>query len=210
MTDSGVNPDECVETTSSLLQRAVSREQGAWERMVALYGPLVYHWCRRWGLQPSDAENVGQEVFAHVLKGLPSFRSRPDSGSFRGWLYRISRNCFVDHLRRLPPEVIGLAGGEEQSAVARLPAEQFEEQRAAELEQDDSLLCRRAIEMIRAEISPRDWQAFYALVVEQRSAAEIAAELGVSANVVYLAKSRLLKRLRREFEELMDSGQSSD
>jgi RNA polymerase sigma-70 factor, ECF subfamily len=204
VTDPPVNPSEYVDTASSLLQRAASREQDAWKRMVALYGPLVYRWCRRWGLQPTDAENVGQDVFARVLSGLPRFRARPESGSFRGWLYRITRNCFVDYLRRLPRQAIGVGGSAGQHSLEQMPAEEIDQQEPTAREQDESLLYRRAIELIRAEFSPRDWAAFYQFVVERKTAAEIAEELQVSPNVVYLAKSRLLRRFRQEFGDYID------
>jgi RNA polymerase sigma-70 factor, ECF subfamily len=206
VTDPPVNPNECVDTSSSLLARAVSREQEAWKRIVALYGPLVYRWCRRWGLQPTDAENVGQEVFARVLKGLAGFHARPQPGSFRGWLYRIARNCLVDHLRQLPRAAIGVGGSAGQQSLEQLPAEEIDQQEPAVRQQDESLLYRRAIELVRAEFSPRDWAAFYELVVERKSAAEIAQQLQVSTNVVYLAKSRVLRRFRQEFEDLFDRG----
>ena len=206
MTDPPVNPNECVDTSSRLLARAVSREQEAWKRIVALYGPLVYRWCRRWGLQPTDAENVGQDVFARVLKGLAGFHSRPQSGSFRGWLYRIARNCLVDHLRQLPRAAIGVGGSAGQQSLEQLPAEEIDQQEPAVRQQDESLLYRRAIELVRAQFSPRDWAAFYKLVMERKSAAEIAQELQVSTNVVYLAKSRVLRRFRQEFGDLFDRG----
>lgn len=206
VTDRSVNPDECVDTSSSLLARVVSREQEAWKRLVALYGPLVYRWCRRWGLQPTDAENVGQDVFARVLNGLAGFHARPQTGSFRGWLYRVARNCFLDHLRQLPRAPIGVGGSAGQQSLDHLPAEEIDEQEPTARHEDESFLYRRAIELVRAEFSPRDWTAFYQLVVEQKSAAEIAQELQVSPNVVYLAKSRVLRRFRQEFGELFDRG----
>lgn len=206
VTDPSVNLNEHLDTSSSLLARAVCREQEAWKRMVALYGPLVYRWCRRWGLQPTDAENVGQEVFSRVLTGLAGFHARPGSGSFRGWLYRVARNCFVDHLRQLPRAAIGVGGSSGQQSLEQLPAEEIDQQEPGAREQDESLLYRRAIELVRAEFSARDWSAFYGLVVERKSAAEIARELQVSGNVVYLAKSRVLRRFRQEFGDLLDRG----
>ncbi len=171
--------------------------------MVSLYGPLVYRWCRRWGLQPADAENVGQEVFVRVSKHLSGFRPRPECGAFRGWLYRIARNCWIDHARRREREAVAEGGSDARKLLEQLVAEPNGQDDAAWREADDALLCRKAIELIRGEFSPRDWTAFYLLVVEEKSPAEIAAELNVSVNVVYLAKSRLLSRFRQEFGELI-------
>ena len=74
MTDGDVINSGGTKTSTSLLRRASSGEGEAWQRLVSLYAPVVYRWCRQWGLQPADAENVGQEVFVRVFRKLASRR----------------------------------------------------------------------------------------------------------------------------------------
>src|SRR5262249_48830287 len=98
MKDPGVLGDSKGSATSlTLLERVRRRDQAAWERLVSLYTPLVYHWCLRHGLQPADAEEVSQEVFLAVARGIGDFRHDREGDSFRGWLRTITRNKVCDH-----------------------------------------------------------------------------------------------------------------
>ena len=95
--------------STSLLDRVKAQDQGAWQRLVKLYGPVVYRWCRRAGLQGSDAADVAQEVFQSMMIGIGGFRRRRPGDSFRGWLWTITKNKLRDHLRRraLRPRAAG-------------------------------------------------------------------------------------------------------
>ena len=89
-----------LETSPSLLLRAQANDAVAWERLVDLYAPLVYHWCRRSQLSPEDAADVFQDVFQAVAKSLHTFRRRQTGDSFRGWLRIIASNKIRDHFRK--------------------------------------------------------------------------------------------------------------
>lgn len=204
VTNPAVSIPEETGTATSLLARAAGRQVDAWARLVSLYGPLVYGWCRRWGLQASDAENVGQEVFLRVSAKLAEFRCDRPGDSFRGWLWRISYRCFVDHLRQQQAGGIGVGGSTARALLAQVPASEAEPPvEQAQAGDDCLLLYRRIMELIRGEFSDRDWRAFQRVVIDGMAAADVAAELRVSVNVVYLAKSRVLRRVRDEFAGLL-------
>src|SRR4051812_12629786 len=84
---------------SSLLLRLKSRDPDSWSKLTILYGPVVYDWCRRAGLQDQDAADVGQDVFQAVSSGLNDFRRERSGDTFRGWLWMITRNKLRDHWR---------------------------------------------------------------------------------------------------------------
>src|SRR5215207_5403568 len=88
-------------TSPSLLLRVQSDQPGAWERLVDLYAPLVYHWCRRARLGPEDTADVFQEVFRAVARTIATFHRDRTGDTFRGWLRTITRNKIRDHFRRL-------------------------------------------------------------------------------------------------------------
>jgi RNA polymerase sigma-70 factor, ECF subfamily len=209
VTNPAVTIPEETGTATSLLARAAGRQVDAWARLVSLYGPLVYGWCRRWGLQASDAENVGQEVFLRVSARLAEFRGDRPGDSFRGWLMKIARNCYVDHLRQQDGAATGAGGSEAQARMTQVAAAEENEDSvdsdSALARHDEALLYRRLVEFVRGEFSDRDWTAFYRVVIDGLSPAEAAAELRVSVNVVYLARSRVLKCVREEFAGLIDS-----
>ena len=200
VSDISVYMDSGTGTSTGLLQRALLRQPDAWNKLVSLYGPLVYWWCRRWGLQPSDAENVGQEVFMRVFEQLPAFRG--GGQNFRGWILQIARNCFLNHVRERKSETQATGGSDGQHRLAELPAARVEQ--ADDVCEVESLLLRQAISLLHSEFSSRDVDAFSQLVFSRRQPAEVAAAMNVSTSVVYRLKSRVLRRLREEFAELID------
>lgn len=197
-------------TSTSLLHRAKLREAEAWNRLVSLYGPLVYWWCRRWGLQPSDAENVGQEVFMRVFEGLPGFRGASGQTSFRGWIMQIARNCCRDHFRQQSDVVQPVGGSEARkqlesiAAVAHQHDGQHEPDGQDELRKGSGLLLHQALQLLDGEFSSRDVDLFSQLVFFGRSPAEVAATMRITPGVVYAVKSRVLRRLKEEFADLID------
>jgi RNA polymerase sigma-70 factor (ECF subfamily) len=208
VTDWAVNKSEPVSRTSlSLLERVRARDQSAWHKLVKLYGPLVYGWCLRAGLQPADAADVGQEVFASLARAIDTFRHDREGDTFRGWLFTITRNKLRD--RSAAPGVRGAGGSDAQRRLSELAVESGHDASPtsdSNEANDVQALCRRAIDLVRGEFEPQSWAAFSRAFVNGDSPADIAVDLGISVNAVYLAKSRILHRLREEFSALVDFG----
>jgi|SRR5579875_2471285 RNA polymerase sigma-70 factor (ECF subfamily) len=185
-------------TPISLLERLRQRhEEGAWEHFVQLYTPLLCHWVRHLGLEGQDAEDLVQDIFTLLVQKLPEFRY--DSGKrFRGWLWTIALNCCRERLRR---KQIPIQSGEPEILSQAITPNVAEEVAEAEYRQ---YLTRRALELMQAEFQPSTWKAFWEYVVNQRPAAEVAEELGLTENAVYLTKGRVLRRLREELKGLLD------
>lgn len=189
-------------TSTGLLQRAILREADAWNKLVSLYGPLVYWWCRRWGLQPCDALNVGQEVFMRVFEGLPAFRGAAGSGSFRGWILQIAHRCVVDHVRDQDPANQPTGGSDALEQLRHIPAPATQEKQ--QLSEDQALLLKQALALLQGEFSPRDVDAFSQLVLFGRKPVEVAAALKIKTGAVYAIKSRVILRMREEFAGLLE------
>ncbi len=188
--------------STSLLQRVKSRDADAWRRLVELFGPTVYQWCLKAGLQPADASDVGQEVFRSVLGAIQNFRREKPGDTFRGWLWRVTQYRIQDHWRRTAkqPEPVGGSTAKEQ--LAQHPAE-FPVDETFDPSQDDELLLA-ALELIREDFQPHTWQAFWLVTIEGHSAREAADRLNMSRGAVYVAKSRILSRLREELDGVID------
>ena len=186
---------------SSLLYRLKAKSPEAWRRMVHLFGPTVYQQCRSGGLQAADASDVTQDVFRVVATRIGGFHRNRSTGTFRGWLWTITRNKIADHwqLRQKNPEAYG--GTDAQIWIANLKAHESTPQAQSKT---PASLHRRGLELIQSEFTPRTWKAFWRIVVDGCTPAEVADELGVSVNSVYLAKSRVLRRLREELGDLLD------
>jgi RNA polymerase sigma-70 factor (ECF subfamily) len=203
VTDEKDKPGELVDpTSSSLLARVRAREDAAWEKLVCLYGPLVYSWCRRAGLQPADAADVGQNVFVAVSRSIENFRHDRAGDSFRAWLFTIARRKICDHWSARGAEATGAA--EVQKRIEELAVEESSVSAASIPSEDTRALYRRAIELVRSEFEPATWDAFWKVTVEDQPPAEVALALGISRNAVYLAKSHVKRRLREEFDALLD------
>lgn len=188
-------------TSSALLQRVKAYDPAAWERLVELYGPLVYGWCRRSGLRTEDAADVVQGVFGAVNRGIGGFRGEQPQGSFRAWLRTITRNKVRDLFRHraASPEARGGTTAEQQ--LLQIP-DVFEPPDGTDTEQTEDALWHRALELVRAQVENRTWEAFWRTVVQDEPPADVAAALGMRLDAVYQAKSRVLRRLRHELSGL--------
>jgi RNA polymerase sigma-70 factor (ECF subfamily) len=186
-------------TTSVSLLDALRQpgEQEAWERFVDLYTPLLYYWACRAGLREPDAADLVQDVLLVLVQKLPEFHY-DRQGGFRSWLRTVTLNKWRDRRRqqavrtahRDAVDLAELPGPEDPEAFWETEYRQH--------------LARRALELMRAEFQPTTWQACWEVVVSGRPGGEVAAELGISVDSVYAAKSRVLRRLRQLLAGLLD------
>lgn len=185
-------------TSVSLLERLGSADrERAWSRFLELYAPLIYHWTLRAGLAPHDAPDCVQEVLATLVEKLPAFRYDPQ-GSFRAWLRAITVNKCRDFGRRnaaASRRTTELAVGD---ALAPDGSDLFSE------EEYRRALVHRAFELMQSEFEPKTSRACWEHIVTGDPARVVGERLGMSENAVYLARSRVLKRLREELAGLLD------
>ncbi len=177
-------------TSSSLLAGVRQGDGEAWGRLARLYAPLVFGWCRRAGLRDADADDVLQEVFLTVAARIADFHHDSPGATFRGWLWTITRNKIGDLLRRRAKEVAAVGGTTAHERLLNAPDALPEEAPPA------GGLYQRALDLVRGETTETTWLAFWHVVMERRSPADVARELGLSRNAVYIARSRVLQRLR--------------
>lgn len=166
----------------------------AWRRLVELYSPLVYHWCRRSRLSDADAADLLQEVFGSVWTGIAAFRHDRESDTFRGWLWTIAQNRLKNFYAKQARQWKAAGGTSAQQQMLQA------KWNSGEIFEPTALggLFYRAIERVRIEFEPRSWQAFWLTTAEDRSIEETAKNLGITPNAVYKARSRILRRLREE------------
>ena len=188
------HPSTFGSTASSLIAGARTGQPEAWERLVRLYGPLAYGWARKAGLQEQDAADVMQEVFRKVHGALDRFEHDKPTKRFRAWLWTITRNEILQHFRRQADQDRARGGTDAQQAFQQIPDQLAEEPEESQEDQQARLL-HRALELIRGDFEPHVWQAFLDFTLTNRTAADVADELGTSRQAVYQAKHRILKRL---------------
>jgi RNA polymerase sigma factor (sigma-70 family) len=185
---------------SLLLQIRDGSNQPAWQEFVSLYGPVVYGFARKRGLQDADAADLMQDVLRSVSSAIGRLDYDRAQGTFRGWLFTITRNKIFNFLtaRRIRPQ------GSGDSSTNRLLASQPEASDGAdtwELEYQRRLAAL-AMDRVKPEFQEKTWRAFWLTAVEGASAADVANRIGLSPGAIYVAKSRVLARLKDEVEVL--------
>ena len=175
--------------------RAAPDDPAAWSEFVAWYGGKIYAWCRAWGLQESDA----QDVFLNLSVRMHDFRYDPGR-SFRAWLKTLTHHAWQDYLekQRRP----GRGSGSE-SVMERLAAVEAQDDLARRLaEAFDQELLKEAAARVRLRVEPRTWNAFHLLAIEGRSGAEVARRLQMKVATVFVARSKVQRMLREEVGRL--------
>jgi RNA polymerase sigma-70 factor (ECF subfamily) len=191
-------------TSRSLLERLHdSADKQAWQRFLAIYEPWLRGWLSRTDLQPADVDDVLQEVLAAMSDRMADFVHNGRPGAFRAWLRTILTNQLRHFLRGQRTR---------QGVFASPPLADWLDQMAdpnsalsAQWDQEhDQHLVRRTLARIQGEFNEATWRVFQMAVLEERPTAEVAQTLSITANAVYVAKSRVLTRLRLELRGLMD------
>jgi RNA polymerase sigma-70 factor (ECF subfamily) len=186
-------------TPASLLERLREPDADqAWRQFVALYTPLLYFWARRLNWPPGDAADLVQEVLTTLVRKMPEF-SYDANKSFRGWLRTVTLNVWRQAARK------------RTAPTAEIAVDvQFDELPAPDTETDFAedeyrrYLVGRALELMQSEFQANTWRACWASIVDGRPAADVAQELGMTPNAVYLAKARVLRRLYEELNGLLN------
>jgi RNA polymerase sigma-70 factor (ECF subfamily) len=193
-----------METTSLTLLEKLRQpgpvQSAAFERFVKLYSPLLLVWVKRLGFRGADAEDRTQEILIKLI-GLPGYR-RGEGQKFRSWLFRVAKHHCLDCHRRLAARPRAIQGDAGLSEVA--DRSQVAEDEGIDEAEYRLTLLRQLMELVRPGFSDRVWAAFTAHKVQGRPAAEVAEQLGLTKNAVYLACHRVLTRLREERKELDD------
>jgi RNA polymerase sigma-70 factor (ECF subfamily) len=184
-------------TSPSLIARARDADPDGWAELHRLYSPLVFSWCRRFGLSLEDAADVTQDVWHAVAGAIGRFER--ERGGFRAWLYTVARNKVHDHFRRAGKRPAAAEGGSAaRDRLADLPEVEPEDDASAG---ETVALLRRALEVVRRDFEPHTWEAFWSLAIEGHTAAEVAAALRATPDAVYQAKARVMRRLRETLGE---------
>jgi RNA polymerase sigma factor (sigma-70 family) len=188
-------------TSPTLLGRVGSSptDQEAWNQFVERYGRKVYGWCRQWGLQEADAEDVTQDVLLRLGGKLRAFAYDP-SRSFRGWLRTLSHNAWYDFVQARKRPGQGSGGSEVVETLEKIEAR---DDLARRLEEEFSRdLLDEAMARVRLRVQPHTWEAFRLTALQGRPGAEVAAQLGMQVATVFVARSKVQKMLQEEVRKL--------
>lgn len=190
-------------TSLSLLkQLRQSEDSESWSRLADLYTPLLHSWLGKYGVQQADADDLIQDVLMVMAKELPAFEHNGRAGAFRAWL----RTILVNRLRnfwRTTGRGDKVAGGSDMEQKLEQLADPSSELSRLWDKQHDQFVVRRLLAASQPKFAAATWQAFRRVTLDGVSPERVAAELGISVNAVFIAKSRVLSRLRREADGMI-------
>ena len=189
------------DTSSSLLIRIRDpQDVAAWNLFVDIYAPFIHDYGRRRGFQDTDAADLAQDVLLAVAKSADRFDYDAMKGSFRGWLLTITRNKMCDLIERNRRQ-------ERESGNYRVAQAIHERATTSDDEamwerQHQWWLVHWAAEQIRDEFESKTWRAFIMTSTDQLNPAEVGSRLQMSVGAVYIAKHRVLARIKQVIQEV--------
>ena len=191
------------DTRLSLIANLVSLEnEEAWAEFVLIYQPVIQRFLAKYGLQYADAAEVTQEVLAGVVSSIESWSSSDASSTFRGWLYRMTRNKAVDLIRKKARAAE--VNSNSQLSLGQIAQTNFESANSDFLGEFERQMFLWAAEKIKPTVKPVNWQAFWQSTIEDQPIEKVSADLQVDSSVIYVARSRIMKRLIQLVQERLN------
>ncbi len=183
---------------SLILRLREPSDAEAWFQFCEIYEPLILRIARSKGLQNADANDLAQDVFVRIAKSVERWVPDPDKGSFKAWISTIARNLTIDFLRRKDRQPVSAIDPVLQSVPERSAESDFYD---AEYEKQ---LFAWAAKKIGPSLKPKTWEAFWLTAVEQRPITEVAESLQLTIGAIYMARSRVIAKLRKTIEQVTD------
>lgn len=190
-------------TSLSLLDRLRDDDQSSWRKLTELYTPLIRNWLARGGAPPQEIEDLTQNVMAVVVRRVPEFQRGERTGSFRRWLRTIAVNVLSEFWKSRQRRTQSPGGSEFQHVLDELADPNSGLSRQWD-EEHDQHVTRRLLDWIRPQFQDKTWRAFQLVAVAGESPDEVARDLGLTVNAVFIAKSRVLAKLREEGKGLIE------
>ena len=179
--------------------RATPNDPGVWSEFVDWYGRNIHSWCRAWGLQESDTQDVVQEVLLNFSQQMHRF-CYDNKGSFRAWLKTLTRHACHAYTTKQRKAV---RGSGDDATIEILNGLEAREDLMQRLEQAfDREILKEASNLVQLRVEPRTWEAFYLLAVQGLTGAEVAARLQMKVATVFVARSKVQRMLREEIAGL--------
>jgi RNA polymerase sigma-70 factor, ECF subfamily len=188
------------QTTTQVLEALKTSDNSAvWQNFRDNFYPVVVNFARHIGLSPSDADDAAQETMVAFVKAYRAGKYDRDKGRLNHWLFGLARNVILNVRRNLGPEqlIADKTGGpsfwnllQDEKNVPETWTTQWRK-----------VVLDRCMKRARQELDEKTFSAFEFLALGEMPAGEVAKKLEMTENAVYIAKSRVLSRLRQLEEE---------
>ena len=192
--------DNWPDTSESLIQRLNDpQDVAAWTEFLAIYRPVVVRMAQRRGLQHADADDLAQRVFLSVAKKVGAWEPYNTETRFRNWLGRIARNATLNEFTRAKPDRAAGAGGHDAILDQVPDASHLSSALMIETRRQAVLAAAYAVQ---PEFSASTWSMFYQTTIEEIPIKDVAEQLGRSSGAVYIARCRVMQRIKEHVQSL--------
>lgn len=189
------------ETRRSLIVRLTGEDNArAWVDFVTVYEPFLRHVVTRLGVPERHTADVVQQVLLAVAKTVEGWTDDGQTASFRRWVTTVARNIVIKFMNRERKQAGGHGGTDLVELLEQFPATPDREQ----VNQYEHELIIWAAEQVRDEFIDTSWVAFWATVVDGKPVQVVAADLGISCGSIYMSRSRIMARIRRKVNEVLE------
>jgi RNA polymerase sigma factor (sigma-70 family) len=191
------NDDNATSLTVIMRVQLAPADPQAWSEFATRYQPMIRAWCVKWGSQPTDADDVAQQVLLKLLTAMKKYHRQSGAG-FRAWLKTVTKNAWLD-LRKASRPKEQYAGSLDAVVDSHDALEDLEQQMENAFERE---LLELAMARVEKRVKPSTWDAFRLTYVENLTGAAAALKLGIQPSHVFVAKHRVLKLLESEVRKL--------
>ncbi|HSG70126.1 MAG TPA: sigma-70 family RNA polymerase sigma factor [Planctomycetaceae bacterium] len=189
------------ETRHSLIAHLKGDDnERAWVEFVTLYEPFLQHLVIRLGVPQRHVADVVQQVLLAIAKSVDGWKDDGQPVSFRRWLATVARNIVIKFMQQERRQVGGRGGTDFVDLLEQIPATPDREQ-VARYEHE---LIVWAAEQVRHEFIDTSWAAFWATVIDGQPVKDVAYQLGITCGSIYMSRSRIMARIRRKVDEVLD------
>jgi RNA polymerase sigma-70 factor (ECF subfamily) len=190
-------------TQQSLLIQVREGQPQAWQRFHEIYRPFIEHWLRSLSVPHQDVADLAQDVLVTILEQLPTFQHSGNPGAFRAWLRTVSINRARLFWRGQTHEPSALGGSTFLNALHEL--KDPDSGMTAQWNRDyQRHVVNALLAGVAQEFEPATVEAFRRLALEDETPVHVAEVMGMTVGALYVAKSRVLRRLRDLAGDMLD------
>ena len=203
-----VTREKLTSTRQTLLSRLKNWDDSeSWREFFNSYWNLIFGVAIQSGLTEIEAQEVVQETMIAVAKSMPKFKYDPARGSFKRWLLQLTRWRILDQFRKRGrrenrANSNGLRTESGTSPIERIPDPEGSCLEAAWDREWEQCVLDRAMDRVRTQVPPKQYQIFDLHVVKRWPVEKVAATLGINRGQVYLAKHRVGASIKKEVKRL--------
>ena len=189
--------EECLSvsqtTNVTLLEKIIEGDEISWNNFSEIYSPLIRNCGRLWELDENECDELIQDVMIAFFNTSKTFKYDRSKGRFRSYLRNIARSCTFAILKRRTVNPL--------SDKINEPLLDFAFDEKWDTEWHD-FLCNEALKILERDMEAHSYRSFYMYVIEEMPPVQVAKELGITVNAVYVNKCRALENLRRTIRDL--------